>query len=338
MARKIRIQYSGAMYHIMSRGDHYEPIYHNDQDREVFLKTTGEVCEKTGWIIHSYVLMTNHYHWLLETPEPNLVDGMKWFQSTYTRRFNTRNKLAGHLFQGRYRSLLIDHDDGDHIQFVSNYIHLNPARAGLLDSRNPNLNQYMWSSYPSYLLPPSKRSSWLSVDRIFRNLRIPRDNTAGRKKYTHYMERALIEALNPKLLPEFEKKWNTIRKSWYLGDDTFKEKLLQFAGKVLEGKKPSSFDGLLKQDHTEEVAKEYIKKALNVLNLDASELEKRRKSDSHKQVIAWFLKTSTTVKNQWIADNLHMGHWTSVPNAVKRIIETRNRTIIKLRNKLKNIL
>jgi len=247
MARKIRIQYAGAIYHVMSRGDQYEPIFLGDQDRRIFLKTLGEVCERTGWIIHSYVLMKNHYHWLLETPEPNLVDGMRWFQSTYTKRFNGRNKLVGHLFQGRYKSLLIDPKDFVHFIFVSNYIHLNPAKAGLLETIEPDLDQYEWSSYPYFLKSPSRRPPWLYVDRVFKGLKINKDNTAGRKKYAEYMKIALLEVLDPKRLKEFEEKWNKIRHGWCLGDDSFKEKMLKFADKVLKGKKDDSFSGDLKR-------------------------------------------------------------------------------------------
>ncbi|MFT4693037.1 MAG: transposase [Verrucomicrobiia bacterium] len=93
MARQVRIEYPGARYHVMSRGDHQEAIYRDDEDRERFLGTLEECGAKTGWLIHAYVLMGNHYHLLLETPEPNLVTGMKWFQGVYTQRFNGRHKL-----------------------------------------------------------------------------------------------------------------------------------------------------------------------------------------------------------------------------------------------------
>ena len=92
----------------MCRGNRGADIFLSDKDRMVFLDTLGEVCSQTGWRIHAYVLMSNHYHLLLETPEPNLVVGMKWFQGAYTQRFNARNKMWGHLFQGRYKALIID--------------------------------------------------------------------------------------------------------------------------------------------------------------------------------------------------------------------------------------
>ena len=92
MPRSVRIEYNGAVYHVMSRGDHGEAIFNGDDDRRMLLETLAEMCARTGIRIHSYVLMSNHYHMLMETPEPNLVAGMKWFQGTYTLRFNARRR------------------------------------------------------------------------------------------------------------------------------------------------------------------------------------------------------------------------------------------------------
>ena len=98
MARKIRLEYAGAVYHVMARGNQGRRIYADDPDRKRWLETLAEGCEQTGWRIHAYVLMPNHYHLLAETPEANLVAGMKWLQSTYTQRYNARHKVFGHLF------------------------------------------------------------------------------------------------------------------------------------------------------------------------------------------------------------------------------------------------
>ena len=103
--RKLRVEYPGAIYHVMNRGDQREDIFRDDQDRRRLLATVGEVCEKTGWQVHAYCLMNNHFHLIIETPEANLVFGMKWLLGTYTKRFNIRHKLCGHLFAGRYKAL-----------------------------------------------------------------------------------------------------------------------------------------------------------------------------------------------------------------------------------------
>src|SRR5437899_5930039 len=105
MARQLRIEYPGATYHVMNRGDRREAICQDDADRTRFLQTLNEACGKTDWQIHAYCLMGNHFHLVLETPGANLVAGMRWFLSTYTARFNRRHKLCGHLFSGRYKAL-----------------------------------------------------------------------------------------------------------------------------------------------------------------------------------------------------------------------------------------
>jgi len=106
MARKLRVEYPGAIYHVMNRGDRREPIFRDDADRKRFLETLDEACVRSGWQVHAYCLMSNHFHLVVETPQPTLVAGMKWFLGTYTGRFNRRHKLFGHLFSGRYKSLI----------------------------------------------------------------------------------------------------------------------------------------------------------------------------------------------------------------------------------------
>jgi len=122
MARPVRIEYPGAVYHVMARGNQGRAIYRDDRDRLRFLETLGEACAKAGWRIHAYVLMGHHYHLLVETPEGNLVAGMKWLQGTYTQRFNGRHGLRGHLFQGRYKAVPVEADNLGYLEAVSSYM------------------------------------------------------------------------------------------------------------------------------------------------------------------------------------------------------------------------
>jgi REP element-mobilizing transposase RayT len=115
----------------MSRGDRREDIFLDEEDRRRFLRTLGEVCERAGWQVHAYCLMGNHFHLVVETLQPTLVAGMKWFLGTYTQRFNARHGMRGHLFAGRYKSLVVDGSDDMYLRVVCDYVHLNPARAGL---------------------------------------------------------------------------------------------------------------------------------------------------------------------------------------------------------------
>src|ERR1043165_8443047 len=118
MPRKLRLEYSGAIYHVMNRGDQREDIFKDDADRVKFLGTLGEACQKSGWQVHAYCLMRNHFHFVVETPQANLAQGMKWFLGTYTIRFNRRHRLRGHLFAGRYKSLLVDGASPDYLRTV----------------------------------------------------------------------------------------------------------------------------------------------------------------------------------------------------------------------------
>ena len=148
MARKLRVEYPGAIYHVMNRGDRRESIFHDDADRKRFVETLAECCTKTGWQVHAYVLMPNHFHLVVETPQPNLVAGMKWFLGTYTARFNRRHKQFGHLFSGRYKSLVVDGSGTGYLKTVCDYVHLNPARARLVQPEAA-LRTFAWSSWPA---------------------------------------------------------------------------------------------------------------------------------------------------------------------------------------------
>src|SRR5579864_2065499 len=116
----------------MNRGDLREPIVRDDEDCRRFVATLEEACQRTGWQVHAYCLMPNHFHLVLETPRANLVAGMRWFLGTYTARFNRRHKYFGHLFSGRYKSLLVDGSGNGYLKSLCDYVHLNPARARLL--------------------------------------------------------------------------------------------------------------------------------------------------------------------------------------------------------------
>jgi putative transposase len=148
MPRKPRVEYAGAVYHVMNRGDRGGKVFLDKLDYGLFLDKLTEACGRTGWKVHAYVLMPNHFHWLLETPEANLVVGMKWFMGAYTQAFNARHGQRGHVFQGRYKALPVESGAGPYFETVSTYIHLNPARAKLPGVAKAGLEKYAWSSYP----------------------------------------------------------------------------------------------------------------------------------------------------------------------------------------------
>ena len=141
MARPLRIEFAGALYHVTSRGDKKAEIYLNDGDREQFLNTMKEVCSRFNWVIHAYCLMDNHYHLLVETPESNLSLGMRQLNGVYTQKFNRMHDRVGHVFQGRYKSIIVQKES--YLLELSRYIVLNPVRARMVRSAK----NWPWSSY-----------------------------------------------------------------------------------------------------------------------------------------------------------------------------------------------
>src|SRR5512143_4096839 len=141
MARPLRIEYPGAVYHVTSRGNDKKAVFKDDQDRETFLKILAIVNRRYHWLCHAYCLMDNHYHLLIETPDGNLALGMRQLNGVYTQLFNKAHSRAGHLFQGRYKAILIQKDS--HLLEVCRYVVMNPVRAKMAEAPEA----WKWSSY-----------------------------------------------------------------------------------------------------------------------------------------------------------------------------------------------
>src|SRR5258706_14385578 len=142
MARRLRIEFEGALYHVINRGNFQRDVFQSAGAAKAFEAALGEACERHHWRVHAYVIMRNHYHLALETPEANLVAGMHWLQSTYASRFNRFRRARGHLFQGRYQALLVE--DAGALVRVANYRHLNPVRAKIVAAAQ--VATFRWSS------------------------------------------------------------------------------------------------------------------------------------------------------------------------------------------------
>jgi putative transposase len=294
MARKIRIQYPGAIYHVMNRGDRREPIFEDDKDRERFLETFAEACEKTGWQAHAYCLMNNHFHLLVETPQANLVPGMKWFLGTYTSRYNRRHKEFGHLFSGRYKALVVEGSGNGYLKTVGDYVHLNPARAGLIAPEQP-LSSFSWSSYGAYLMEPARRPAWLRVDRLLGEWGIPKDSPAGREVFEARMESRRRE--------ELDEEFGAVERAWCFGGEEFRQELLE---QVKELPGPSHLGDAV-QEAVEARGERLVQAALRNAGWTERDLHQRRKGDGRKLEIARELRSKTTLPLAWIAQRLCMG-------------------------------
>ena len=160
MSRPWRIEFDGALYHVLSRGNEQQNIFSDDADRELFLDLVSEMSSRFDIEVYAYVLMGNHYHLLLKTHRANLSKSMQWFGATYTRKYNIRHKRSGHLFQGRFKNFLIE--SPEYLLRLSCYIHRNPLRAKMVK----RLADYRWSSYRVYAYG-KKAPDWLNTDLIF---------------------------------------------------------------------------------------------------------------------------------------------------------------------------
>ena len=295
MPRKLRIEYSGAMYHVMNRGDRREKIYLDDVDRQDFIKTLAEACQKTNWQVHAYCLMPNHYHLVLETPEPNLVAGMAWLQSTYTIRLNHRHQLFGHVLSGRYKSQLVEGSGNGYLRTACDYVHLNPVRAGMLPGPE-RLLSYPWSSFGAYMAAPEHRPSWVRVDRLLGEHGIQEDTPTSRAQFEQWMERRRLEETDPEAL-------KVLRRGWCLGSQSFRREMLL----RMEGKLGDHHAGELHRASAEAKAERIIAQELQRQGWQEADLLVRPKNDSVKLALAARLRRETTLSTKAIAGRVHLG-------------------------------
>lgn len=312
MPRQIRIEYPGAIYHVMSRGDRREAIVHGDEDRALWIKTLGEACAKCNWQVHAYCLMSNHFHLVVETPQANLVTGMKWFLGTYTVRFNARHRLRGHLFAGRYKSLLIDESDDHYLRVACDYVHLNPARANLIGPER-RLEHYKWSSYPAYVGKASLRPSWLRIDRLLGEHGLEKNNRVGRSEFSRRVEAQRI-ANNA------GDDHGELRRGWRLGGERFLNRLLD----RLEGQVTENHRALERVESDEVKAERIIEASLQEMGWTENDLRERKKCVPEKVRLAQRLRAETTLSLKRVAQRLNMGTWTNTSNLLYKAARLRS--------------
>jgi REP element-mobilizing transposase RayT len=206
MARPLRIEFPGAIYHVTSRGNAQASIFLDDIDRSTFISILGLTMRRFNVICHAYCLMTNHFHLLLETPDANLSKAIRQFNSVYTQAFNRRHGRVGHVLQGRFKSIVVDRDA--YLLKLCRYIVLNPVRAGMV--KEPG--KYPWSSYRA-TAGLGKKPDFLAVDWILEQFGA--DRVQARKEYRLFVKSGL-DAGSP---------WNDLKGQCLLGDDPFLEKL-----------------------------------------------------------------------------------------------------------------
>ncbi|WAR46829.1 transposase [Methylomonas rapida] len=202
MARPLRLELAGGLYHVTSRGNGRQDIYLDDEDRQNWLDLLGETCVRFNWICHAYCLMTNHYHIVIETVEGNLSHGMRQLNGVYTQRFNRRHDRVGHVFQGRYKAILVDKDS--YLLELSRYVVLNPVRAGMVN----DAADWYWSNYLATIgktVPPE----WLQVNGLLRQF--GSDRCKATLRYIDFVRAGVGLA----------SVWKDLQNQIYLGDANF---------------------------------------------------------------------------------------------------------------------
>ncbi|MBT3347833.1 MAG: transposase [Thiotrichales bacterium] len=206
MARPLRIEFAGALHHITSRGNSRDPIFLCDSDRELFMQVLKESCDIFNWSVHAWCLMDNHYHLLVGTPEANLSKGMRYLNGVYTQRFNRNNAHIGHLFQGRFKGILVDEDR--YLLELARYIVLNPVRARMVDSAE----SWAWSSYRVMVgLVPAP--TWFDRDWLLSHF--GEDNKTAIYEYMKFVANGVSQP----------SPWKMLRGQIFLGDEQFVDEI-----------------------------------------------------------------------------------------------------------------
>jgi REP element-mobilizing transposase RayT len=298
MARQWRIEFPGALYHVMSRGNGGQDIFHTDDDRTLSLDLLEELSERFNIEVYAYVLMSKHYHLLLKTVEANLSKAMQWFGTTFTRKFNLNNHTNGHLFQGRFKSIIVENDA--YLLRLSCYIHRNPLRAGIVD----RLADYPWSSYLFYGYK-KKAPDWLKTSTILDYLASADPQKAYRKKMQEYAE-------------ESQSVWENVKHGLIYGSRDFVEKL---KARYLKGEKHTELPqhNSLFREFDPEVM---LKKASDVLGLDieaARNAGKMRDSEKEKRDLLIYLLWKTGRYSNQEIGTLFRLTYSSISRSVKAI-------------------
>jgi REP element-mobilizing transposase RayT len=301
MGRPLRIEYAGALYHITARGNERKRIFLDGKDRKKFLGILADYHDRYGILIHSYVLMNNHYHLILETPRGNLLKVMHGLNGGYTGYFNRKYGRTGHLFQGRYKGIIVDKDS--YLIPLSRYVHLNPIRAGVVERPE----QYRWSSYPGYI-GRGKQQEWVEYSWILSQFGSRR--IRANRKYKKYTE----EALKNKV----EGPFKSLRSQVILGGEEFVKGIKRMlAGKALS-QEIVERKRLIEYPLLDEVMKEVAK----AFRVDGEAI--RRKGDranTPRRVALYLAQRYTGLGNEEIGEIFGGIHYSAVSKASGRLRE-----------------
>ena len=294
MARKLRIQYPGATYHVINRGNYKRDVFAEPGAPHAFVSALEEAVDRYGWRLAAYVVMRNHFHLAVQTPEPNLSAGMHWLQCTFATRFNRMRKENGHLFQGRYHAILLE--SGRDLARVVDYIHLNPFRAGLVKS--DQLSQFRWSSLSRYA--KNQRFNGLSTINWMQAIDLHDTSDGWRGYEERLMRKAGVSA------EEAESEHKQLTSGWAVGSENWKESTLADHIPDRAGDEADGFTGL----NPDMLATKWhlrLRQELAEAGKAETDLSTARKGADWKVTIAERMQRELGVPIKWLAQELQMG-------------------------------
>ncbi|MCX6952036.1 MAG: transposase [Verrucomicrobia bacterium] len=305
----LRLEYAGACYHVINRGNYRQAIFEGEGAAEAFERCLGETAAKHGWRVHAFVIMRNHFHLALETSEPNLSVGMKHLQGTWANRFNRYRGLTGRPFQGRFKALHVE--PGHALAQVAHYIHLNPVRAKILPAEQ--VGEFRWSSLHGF--PRRGRPAWLVAGTVLAEAGGLADTAAGWRRYRDYL--GVLAELSPR---EREEKFGRLSRGWVVGTKEFRQGLIQemreHQAELTRARRPGEGEGD-RQALRDEIWAERLEAAARTAGVDLRKLG-LRKSAPEKVLLAAVMKATTDVSNGWLCERLKMGTPASVSQFVRR--------------------
>ena len=316
MARALRLSFENAFYHITARGIRKENIFYSDKDKNVFLDKMNETFEKYSFVCYAYCLMDNHYHLFIKTPFANISQGMHYLNTSYANWFRAKYKLAGSVFQGRYKSILVDADS--YALILSAYIHLNPLRANMVD----DLEDYPFSSFLDYI---GKRSPFIKSLDMSLILNMLSDNTPqAQNRYRQYVMQ------NNKVKNPLEKSYKNIA----LGSEKFIEKVKERISSLGQHREVSRIKdaNLLSKGRIIDIISDQF-------NVKKDVIFEKRRGNIYKKLTLYFLKKYTAMSLKGIGELFNMDY-VAVSYAVKRFENemTKNRIVLKMVEKVKKEL
>jgi len=303
MARMLRVQYEGALYHVVNRGNYRRDVFESPGAAQAFVRVLEEATLAYGWKCQAYAVMRNHFHLVLETPQPNLAAGMHWLQGTMAMRFNRYRSERGHIFQGRYHAGVIE--DYRILGHIVDYVHLNPVRAGIVPANQAAL--FRWSSLGRFVrgsrFSGLTAGDWLKCHQL-------EDTARGWAQYQEH----LIE-LAGNLEQQKQLGWNGFSSGWALGSTSWRQGLAKrYAHRALDpGLESSSIGDLREARWTEQ-----LQLALIAQNRKPDELVSAKKGEPWKVAVALHLRSQFGASSQWLSKQLHMGTPDSVRSLLSR--------------------